>query len=86
MYRVKIFTKGEYNNTTLGNRYCFRRKSAMKLINICLNSKCKIAVEKLVRLSSDVFAWTDTDDDKIFDYFNEKLWEEAEKDEEVERN
>ena len=76
MYRITINSHGKYNNVCLGARYCFRKKSAKELIGLFLNSGCEIVVEKFVRLTSDVFAWSDCgDDDSVIAYFEDKLWE-----------
>lgn len=77
MYRIFVLSSGKYHNVTIGHRYCFRKKSAIELINLFSKDECNFYVEKLIRLNSDIFAWSDTDDDKVLNYFNEKNFEKV---------
>lgn len=76
MYRITVKSQGKYNNCRLGPRYCFRKKTAKYLIKLFyVDNKCDIDVEKFVRISDDVFCWTDDDEDSVFRFFDE-VWEE----------
>ena len=49
-YRVKIFTRGEYDNVELGCRYTFSRRNAKKLLRFFMvDCKCQAKVEKFRR-------------------------------------
>jgi hypothetical protein len=77
MYRINVLTRGKYNNVKRGYRYCFRKKSAIDMIDTFLSARCEITVEKLIRIHSDVFCWNDDlEDDKVFDHYFAKLYEE----------
>lgn len=77
MYRINILSDGKHHNVVLGYRYCFRKKTAMRLIDTFLKFKCNITVHKLVRLHGDIFCWADEDvGDKVFDYYDEKREED----------
>lgn len=77
MYRIFVTSSGKHNNVVIGHRYCFRKKTAKELIDLFLKSECQISVEKLIRISGDIFVWSDCDEgDKVLDYFEEKIWED----------
>ncbi len=77
MYRINVLTRGKYDNVELGYRYCFRKKSAIEMIDIFMDSDSNITVEKLVRLHSDVFAWNNNlEDDKVFNHYFDRLYAE----------
>lgn len=63
MYKVAVKSSGKYNVVALGARYCLTRKSAIKLANLFLEDDCDITIEKFIRCSEDVFAWTDACED-----------------------
>lgn len=74
MYRINIKSSGKYNNVTLGYRYCFRKKTAKNLINLFSECEAEFTIEKFVRLTADVFCWTDDDEgDKVFTYYFDKM-------------
>ncbi len=58
MYKVTVNTPGKYHNVTLGARYCFTRKSAIKLANLFLGDDCDITVARFIRCG-DAFVWSD---------------------------
>ena len=77
MYRINVLTRGKYSNVKRGYRYCFRKKSAIDLINTFMNAGSEITVEKLIRLHRDVFCWNDDlEDDKVFDHYFDRLYAE----------
>lgn len=75
MYRINVLNKAE-----TGYRYCFRKKTAKDLIKFfSIKLGSQIEVEKLTRLHSDVFAWSDDDyKDSVFDYYEKVLCGEEE--------
>lgn len=76
MYRITVNTTGKYNNVSRGPRYCFRKKTAEELIDLFLEHDCDITVEKLIRLSGDVYCFTDYDEgDKVLNYYSNKRYD-----------
>lgn len=71
MYRIDVLTCGKFHNVTIAPRYCFRKKTAKKLIELFLGKNdCQITVTKLNRITSDIFGWVDEDPkDSVFDYY-----------------
>lgn len=67
MYRVVVKSVGKYNNAALGARYCFTKRSVIKLATYFMSMKCECKIEKFVRLYDDVFCWSDID-------FNSNIW------------
>jgi len=79
MYRINIKSPGKYHNCTLGYRYCFRKKTAKHLIDLFSECDADFTIEKFVRLATDVFCWTDDDeDDAVFTYYFDKMEEDDE--------
>lgn len=80
MYRINVLTSGKFNTAVLGPRYCLTKKTAKSLIKLfSIKEECEIKVEKLARLYSDVFAWSDDDyKDSVFDYYEKVLCGEEE--------
>ena len=79
MYRINVKSSGKYHNATLGYRYCFRKKTAKKLIDVFSEGETDFTVEKFVRLVADVFCWTDYDeDDPVFTHYFNKMDEDDE--------
>lgn len=77
MYRINVLTCGKYHNVRGGFRYCFTKKSAIDMINTFMNAGSEITVEKLIRIHRDVFCWSDDlEDDKVFDYYFDRLYAE----------
>lgn len=77
MYRINVLTRGKYDNAELGYRYCFRKKSAIEMIDIFMDTGSEITVEKLIRLHGDVFSWNNNlEDDKVFDHYFNRLYAE----------
>lgn len=77
MYRINVLTRGKYDNAELGYRYCFRKKSAIELIDTFMNTGSEITVEKLIRLSGDVFGWNNNlENDKVFNHYFNRLYVE----------
>ena len=74
MYRINVKSSGKYHNSALGYRYCFRKKTAKDLIDLFSECEANFTVEKLIRLTADVFYWTNYDEnDAVFTYyFNKK--------------
>lgn len=80
MYKITVKSYGKYNNVRLGARYCFCKKTAKELIVLFLESKCDITVEKLIRVTSDIFVWSDCEEsDKVLNFYADTLWEMEEK-------
>lgn len=74
MYRINVLTDGKYHNVRDGFRYCFRKKSAIELIDVFMDAGSKITVEKLIRIQGDVFCWDDdSENDKVFDHYFDRL-------------
>lgn len=67
MYRVVVTSVGKYGNATLGARYCFTKRSIVKLASYFMSMKCECKIEKFVHLYDDVFCWSDID-------FNSDIW------------
>lgn len=72
MYRITVKTAGKDNIISTGARFCFTKRSVIKLATLFSHKGCEIDVEKFVRLHDDIFAWSDADVseelwDKIFD-------------------
>lgn len=77
MYRINVLTHGKYNNVELGYRYCFRKKSAIELIDTFMDTGSEITVEKFIRLHGDVFGWNDNlENDNVFDHYFDRLYAE----------
>lgn len=76
MYRVVVKSKGKYDNTVLGARYCFTKRSVIHLATTFIESESVFCVEKLVRIHSDIFCWSA--DTEAFSKFWDKLPPEAE--------
>lgn len=73
MYCVTVLSAGKYGNVKLGKRYCFTKKSAKGLIDTFTDAKCDFVVEKLIRIHSDVFCFSDYDeDDEVFEHYYDK--------------
>ena len=79
MYRFTIKSGGKFHNVALGTRYCLTKKTAKSLIDLFyIRNDCDLVVEKLIRISPDIFCWSDCDeDDAVFKYFDE-VWKEDE--------
>ena len=79
MYRINIKSPGKYHNVVPGYRYCFRKKTAKHLIDLFSENEVEFTFEKFVRLATDVFCWTDYDeDDAVFDYYFDRQNEDDE--------
>ena len=79
MYRINVKSCGKYHNVALGCRYCFRKKTAKHLIDLFSEHEVNFTVEKLIRLTTDIFSWTDYDeDDTVFDHYFNKMDEDDE--------
>lgn len=78
MYRINVKSSGKYHNCALGYRYCFRKKTAKDLINLFSECDADFTVEKLIRLTADVFYWTDYEDDPVFTHYFNKMDEDDE--------
>lgn len=76
MYRVVVRSRGKYDNTTLGARYCFTKRSVIRLAATFIESERTFCVEKLIRIHSDIFCWSDCVD--AFSEIWDKLPPEAE--------
>ena len=70
MYRVIIKNRGKYNNVVPGTRYCFRKKSAAKLVALFTERECDFTIEQIVRISGDIFCWSG-------DNISTKIWDMA---------
>lgn len=81
MYRINVLDPGKFHNITVGYRYCFFKKSAKELIDLFLGDECAIKVEKLIRVTRDIFAWSEAIDDKVVDYWCDKVYEKEEEEE-----
>ena len=68
MYRVVVKSRGKYNNIVLGARYCFTKRSVIELAVMFAQVECEFDVEKFIRIQGDVFAWSDSED-------NKKIWD-----------
>lgn len=61
MYRVIVKDKGKYNNVVVGARYCFTKRSAVRLMADFMSVECECEVEKFVRICDDVFCWSEAE-------------------------
>lgn len=68
MYRVDVKSKGKYNNVVPGVRYCFTKRSVIKLAATFAQNEGVFEVEKLIRIHSDIFTWSDSG-------VSEKIWD-----------
>lgn len=59
MYKVTVNTSGRGNIVVLGARYCFTRKTAIKLANLFLGYNCDITIAKFIRCDN-VFVWSNS--------------------------
>ena len=73
MYRVVVESSGKYNNTVLGARYCFTKRSVVSLASHFMFIECKCKVEKFVRLHHDIFCWSDDVEPKVLDRIYDAL-------------
>lgn len=78
MYRINVKSSGKYHNVALGYRYCFRKKTAKDLIDLFSECESDFTVEKLIRLTADIFYWTDYVNDTVFTYYLDKKEEDDE--------
>ena len=78
MYKVTVETRGKYDNATLGARYCFTKHSVVGLAVTCELCGCKYKVEKLIRIHGDVFGWSGSISEKIWEKIDEALNKEPE--------
>lgn len=58
MYKVTVNTSGKYDNVVLGARYCFTRKTAIRLANLFFETDCGVTIAKFVHLGYS-FVWSD---------------------------
>ena len=80
MYRVIVKDSGRYGNTTLGARYCFRKKSVAFLIAMFTECDCDFTVEQFIRIHGDIFCWSDSAiSEKIWDMVDNMLDESKQK-------
>lgn len=68
MYKITVKTAGREGITSLGARYCFTKRTVIKLAVLFSRDGCEFDVEKFVRLHDDLFAWSDAD-------VSEKIWD-----------
>lgn len=68
MYRVIVKDSGRDGNVALGARYCFRKKSIVRLITTFTECDCDFTVEKFIRIHGDIFCWSDS-------AISEKIWD-----------
>lgn len=73
MYRVIVTSRGKHNNVVLGARYCLTKHSVIDLAVSFELLECEYKIEKFVRLHSDIFAWSDAIDEKIWEKIDEAL-------------
>lgn len=59
MYRINVKSCGKYHNVTLGIRYCIGKKTALRLVTLMDFYECEYTVEKFVRLTRKVWAWSE---------------------------
>ena len=78
MYRINVKSSGKDHNVALGYRYCFRKKTAKDLIDLFSECESDFTVEKLIRLTADIFYWTDYVNDTVFTYYLDKKEEDDE--------
>ena len=79
MYRVVVNSRGKHNNAALGARYCFTKRSVIKLVTTFTKEECEFEVEKLTRIHGDIFSWSNAEVSwKIWDKINEALDNEPE--------
>lgn len=72
MYKVTVKSSGKYHNVTLGARYCLTKHTAINLAVMFEDVECDYEVEKLVRLNTDIFCWSEGEVD-------EKFWKKVRK-------
>ena len=70
MYRVVVKSRGKYNDVVPGARYCFTKRSVIKLIIMFAQADCEFDVEKFTRSHSDIFIWSDFG-------VSEKIWDKV---------
>jgi hypothetical protein len=61
MYRVVVMNRGKYNNVMVGARYCFTKRSLVKLVADFMSMECDCEVERFVRICKDVFCWSEAE-------------------------
>lgn len=61
MYRINVKSCGKYHNVTLGIRYCIGKKNALYFVSVMEAYECEYTVEKFVRLTRKVWAWSETE-------------------------
>lgn len=67
MYRINILSTGDYDNFVLGYRYILTKKTTLDFICFLESEHADYKVEKFVRLTKDVFSWSEADaDEKLF--------------------
>lgn len=71
MYRVVVKSRGKYNNTVLGARYCFTKRSVVELAALFTVLECEFEVEKLTHIHGDIFCWSTSE-------VSGKIWEKVE--------
>ena len=64
MYRINVESCGKYHNVTPGFRYCIGKKKALYFINVMNEFECEYTVEKFVRLTRRMWAWSE--DEALF--------------------
>lgn len=79
MYKVTIKSRGKYNNVVPGERYCFTKHSAIDLAITFAKVDCEFDVEKLTRVSKDIFCWSDSG---VSEAFWDKFYKIIEKEQE----
>lgn len=68
MYRVIVKDSGRDGNVALGARYCFRKKSIVRLIATFTECDCDFTVAQFIRIHGDIFCWSDS-------VISEKIWD-----------
>lgn len=66
MYRITVKTRGKHNNAVMGARYCFTRRSAVRLVALFVGDECNLTVEKWIRVHKDIFCWSEAEISEIF--------------------
>lgn len=61
MYRINVKSCGKYRNVVLGARYCIGKKNALHFVNLMDEYECDYTVEKFVRLTRRVWAWSEAE-------------------------
>lgn len=72
MYKVTPLDSGKWHNVLPGARYCLTKKYAKELMKNFLEVECEIEVERFIRLTRGIYAWSDANE-KV-----EQLWNEVE--------